>query len=257
MPPENASSETAPRRGMVDLHTHVLPGIDDGADTLAEAAAMCRRAAAEGAEVVVATPHLRHAAFWNGDRGQLEDLLAQLADELAGEVEVVLGGEVALNSESIEELYALPGGDLPTLAGSRYVLVELDWHGLGPDVSEVVYELGLRGLVPVIAHPERVRWLAGDLDLLESLVERGALLQLTAMSLTGEIGRRTQVLSESLLEAGLVHFVASDAHDLRVRPPGLLRAAAAVAARFGDETVRRLFVDNPRAVVDDRPLADA
>lgn len=240
---------------LIDLHTHVLPGIDDGADSLAEAVEMCRRAAADGCAAVVATPHLRHSRWWNGERRALEDLHAEVARQLESGPRLYLGGEIALHSESVGEIYELPDGELLTLAGSRYVLLELDWHGLGPDVADVVHELKVGGLFPVIAHPERVRWLASDPALLDTLVDRGAYLQLTAMSVTGELGAGIQAISEDLIEAGMVQFVASDAHDLELRPPGLATAYSQVAERFGDGVAQRLFIDHPGAVLEDRSLA--
>ncbi len=248
MPPEGS-------RELIDMHCHVLPGVDDGAADFEEALAMCRRAAAEGCRTLVVTPHLRHAQWSNDDRGDLERRFGELRHRLAGALEIHLGGEIAVSSTSLDEILDLPGGKLLTLAGSRYVLLELDWLGLGPDVLELVHELQVRGLEPVIAHPERLPWLAANLTLLEELVRRGAYLQLTAMSLTGDLGAGVRDLCEDLVEAGLVHFVASDAHDMEFRPPGLRRAFEHVVRRHGPEPARRLFVTHPQAVVEDVPLA--
>lgn len=242
---------------MIDLHTHVLPGIDDGASTFEEALEMCRQAAGEGCTGLVATPHLRHSRWWNEDRERLEGLQAELARRVEEPFEVFLGGEIALHSESVDEIYDLPEGGLLTLAGSRYVLLELDWHGLGPSVLDVIHELKVKGLFPVIAHPERYRWLAADPALIETMVERGAYLQLTAMSLTGDLGAGIRRLCEDLFEAGIVHFVASDAHDGRLRPPGLERAYRQVEEAYGGEVATRIFVAHPRAVVEDRRLETA
>jgi protein-tyrosine phosphatase len=239
---------------MIDLHTHVLPGIDDGARTFEEALEMCRQAAGDGCSGLVATPHLRHSRWWNGDRERLEELRAELVRRLDEPFEIFLGGEIAVHSDSVEEIYDLPGGELPTLAGSRYVLLELDWHGLGPNVLDVVHELVVKGLFPVIAHPERYRWLAADPALIETLVERGAYLQLTAMSVTGDLGSGIRRLCENLVAAEIVHFVASDAHDARLRPPGLGRAFRQIEDAYGDEAAQRIFVTHPRAVVEDRRL---
>ncbi len=250
--PETAPGGTA--SGLIDLHCHVLPGIDDGADSFDEAVAMCRAAAADGCVALVATPHLRHNQWWNGEKRAIASLHGKLRDRLRGRPELHLGGEIAVNSASVEELYELPRGELLTLAGSRYVLLELDWHGLGPDVFEVIHELRIAGLAPVIAHPERVRWLTTQPALIELMVERGAYMQLTAMSVTGEFGPGIRSLCDDLVKAGLAHFVASDAHDERLRPPGLGAAFERVAERFGDDVAERLFVLHPRAVLDDRPL---
>lgn len=241
---------------MIDIHSHVLPGIDDGAESLREAVEMCRGAAEAGCAGVIATPHLRHARWWNGELSTLQHLHAEVRRHLSSQddPELYLGGEIALHSESVEEIYEMPEGELPTLAGSRYVLIEFDWHGLGPDVLEVVHELRVKGLFPIIAHPERYRWLAGQPELFEKLVERGAYLQLTAMSVTGRLGPDIQRLCQDLLRHELVHFVASDMHDTQGRPPGLQGAREQIQADFGPKVARRIFDDNPRALVADQPL---
>jgi protein-tyrosine phosphatase len=241
---------------MIDLHCHILPGIDDGATDLAEAAAMCRMAAAEGCRAMIATPHLRHSRWWNADRLQLELLLERLRKQVVDEIDLFSGGEIALHTESFEEILTdVPGGDLLPLAGSRYLLLELDWQGLGPDPREVVYEVALRGHIPIIAHPERVDWLMKKTDLLSALVQEGALLQITAMSVTGSLGPTAQRAAYQLLDAGWVHFVASDAHGTVRRPPGLREAWNVVAEKWGKEAAESLFSGHPQAVLDNRPLA--
>ncbi|MEM1176813.1 MAG: CpsB/CapC family capsule biosynthesis tyrosine phosphatase [Acidobacteriota bacterium] len=242
---------------MIDLHSHILPGVDDGSSDLNESIAMCRIAAADGATTLVATPHLRHSRYWNDDRSALEASYRELCGALGKEgleLEVLLGGEITVGSESVAEIDALPGGQLLTLCGSKYLLLELDWQGLGPDPLELVYEVDVLGWRPIIAHPERVSWLSEDLELASAMQENGATFQLTSMSLTGRFGSQIKERSERWLDAGLVHFVSSDAHDVKHRPPGLAAARALVAERCGDEVAEALFVGNPRCVVDDRPL---
>lgn len=242
---------------MIDLHTHVLPGIDDGAPDLATAVAMCRMAAADGCEALVATPHQRTPRWENLDRRALAALRDRVAGELGGAIEIHLGGEVRVDSELVAELAAAgAGGDhgpLP-LAGSRYLLVELDRHRLLVDPREVLHELLVAGWRPIFAHPEMIAPLAADPDLLAELGAGGALFQLTAAAVTGELGRTPRQVCQRLLDAGLAHFVASDTHGTDARPPGLSRARRAIAARWGEETAARLTRDNPRAVLDDRPL---
>ena len=216
---------------------------------------MCRQAASQGCRTLVLTPHLRHAQWSNDDRADLERRFDELRRRLGDTVEIHLGGEIAVSSTSLDEILDLPDGRLLTLAGSRYVLLEFDWLGVGPDPLELVHELKIRGLEPVIAHPERLPWLAATPPLLADLVRRGAYLQLTAMSLTGELGSPLAGLCADLVKADLVHFVSSDAHDLEFRPPGLRRAFEHVVRRHGAATARRLFVTHPRAVIDDVPLA--
>lgn len=239
---------------MIDLHCHLLPGVDDGAHHLEEALEMCRMAAADGCDTIVATPHLRHEHWANDDRAELEARWQQLRQAAAEIIDVRLGGEIAVSSESARELESLPEGNLLTLAGSRYLLLELHHQGLGPDPIELIHELRVAGWQPVIAHPERIPWLARDYDLIDELVECGAHLQLTAMSVLGRLGERVSELCSALLEDGLVSFVASDAHGVRRRPPGLAAAFRFVAANWGEVEARRIFIDNPGAVLDNRPL---
>ncbi|MEM6794321.1 MAG: CpsB/CapC family capsule biosynthesis tyrosine phosphatase [Acidobacteriota bacterium] len=238
---------------MIDLHSHLLPGIDDGADDLDQALAMCRLAAADGCTAIVATPHLRHELYWNDERQEIVDLWRRLRDADPG-IEVLLGGEIAVCAESLAEIDLLPGGELLSLAGGRYLLLEFNSRGLGPDPVEMVYELCVLGWRPLIAHPERIPWLARDLDLVAALVDHGAALQLTAMSVTGDLGWRLQERSHEMLDAGLVHVVASDAHNTGSRPPGLARAFDHVRKRCGEETARALFIDHPRTILENKPI---
>jgi protein-tyrosine phosphatase len=239
---------------MIDLHCHILPGIDDGARSFEESVLMCRLAADDGCAGMVATPHQRRGEWWNADRDHLAALADELQDKVPPGFRVYLGGEVHADSELLAEVEKLPGGGILPLAGSRYLLIELDSNGPPRDAIHLVHELVVAGWWPVLAHPEFVPWLAADPALVARLVSLGALTQVTAMSVTGDFGRRPQTDALALLDAGLVHFVASDSHGIRRRPPGLRRAAYLIAERLGGETARRLTQDNPRAVVENRPL---
>jgi protein-tyrosine phosphatase len=244
---------------MIDLHCHILPGVDDGAPTLEDALAMCRLAAADGCEAMIATPHQRRDPWWNDDVARLRELAGQLQEAVREAIgngfRVLLGGEIHVDREvlsEVERLKKTPGGTILPLAGSRYLLLELDrWGGIDEAVH-LVHEVTVAGWRPILAHPELIPWL--DLDLLAHLVGLGATAQVTAMSVTGDFGRRPMQDSHRMIEAGLVHFLASDAHDIRRRPPGLRRACLMIEGRWGSELARRLTIDNPRAVVEDRPL---
>lgn len=239
---------------MIDLHCHILPGIDDGARDLEDALAMCRMAAADGCEAMVATPHQRRGIWWNTDGQRLAALCAELQTALGEELRVLLGGEIHVDSELLTEIERLPASGLQPLAGSRYLLIEFGSEHDEDEAAHLVHELAVAGWRPVIAHPEFVPWL--DLAVVERLISLGATMQVTALCVTGDFGRRPQQDTHALLDAGLVHFVASDSHGTRRRPPGLRRAAEAIAGLWGEETARRLTIDNPRAVVEDRPLPE-
>ena len=242
---------------MIDLHCHVLPGIDDGARSLEQAVEMCRMAAASGCEALVTTPHQWRGEWWNGDRAALADLRRQLQEAVGPSPRILGGGEIRVGPGLLAEILALDAGTadgpLP-LAGSRYLLLELGPAAALSEAADLVHELSVAGWRPVLAHPELIHWLAEDFQAVAHLVSLGALTQVTAMSVTGDFGRRAQADSGRLIEMGLAHFVASDAHDLKRRPPGLRRAWETIAARWGDELARELLVDNPGAVVADRPL---
>ncbi|HEV7509707.1 MAG TPA: CpsB/CapC family capsule biosynthesis tyrosine phosphatase [Thermoanaerobaculia bacterium] len=241
---------------MIDLHCHILPGVDDGAQSLEEAAAMCRLAALDGCEAMVATPHQRRGEWWNSDREGLSALAGELQETVVPGFRVYLGGEVHVDSGLLAEVEKLPEGGVFPLAGSRYLLIEFDTEGTATAAIHLVHELVVAGWYPIIAHPEFIPWLTSDPELVARLVSLGATTQVTAMSVTGDFGRRPQADCFALLDAGLVHFVASDSHGVRRRPPGLKRACDLIAARWGRDVAWRLVDDNPRAVVTDRPLPE-
>lgn len=240
---------------MLDLHFHCLPAVDDGADTLEEALAMCRLAFADGCTEVVATPHQGHSRWPNTEPGDLEPLVEALRRELDGRPEVHLGGEIRIGSELLAVLDDPRRAGFVPLAGSRYLLLEFPRGGPVTRPEELVHELKVQGWRPIVAHPEFYSELTDDHELVERLVAAGAAFQVTAMSLTGDFGRRARTAATSLLDAGLVHFVASDAHGVDRRPPGLSAARRWIAARHGEQVARRLTRDNPLAVVRDQPLA--
>ena len=239
---------------MVDLHAHLLPGVDDGAGALEDALRMCQLAAADGVTAAVATPHQRHEWWPNADRDDLVARFESLLSAVGATLALSLGAEIRMDSELLAEVDLLPDGSLLPLAQSRYLLLEVPPTRVGPDPRAIVHELAIAGWRPVLAHPERVPWLAEEPGSLVELVERGALLQLTAMSVTGAFGRRAKECCTFLLDNDLAHFVASDAHDVSKRPPVLSDAFRVIAEGWGEARARRLTEDNPRAVLEDRAI---
>jgi len=235
---------------MIDLHSHVLPGLDDGARSLDESVAMARAAVADGIVLVAATPHVRDD--YPTTAAGMERAVAELRSALESEgVELALrpGGELAL-----DRLDLLDDDELARfgLAGATgYVLLESPYYGWPLDLGERVFRLGLRGIAVVLAHPERNGEIQAQPQRLEPLVAAGVLVQLTAASLDGRVGRGAQECSLALLDRGLAHLVASDAHAPEVREIGLSGVAGAV----GDDALARwLTHDVPAAIVDGTPI---
>lgn len=242
---------------MIDLHCHLLPGVDDGARDLAESVALCRLAAAEGCTDLVATPHRRRDPWPDLEVAELERRLAAVGSAAGGSPRLHLGGENRIDSDLLRDLGRADRGGVLALAGSRYLLLELEPAGIGPDPVELVAALVAAGWRPIIAHPELTPCLRRDPDRLERLAGSGALFQVTAAAVTGEFGRPARDRVFELVENDFADFLASDGHRPEWRPTGLARARAEIERHFGAELARTLTVGNPAAVLADRPLARA
>ena len=230
---------------MIDLHSHILPGVDDGARTMDDARELATRAAADGVTAIAATPHVRDDYPTSPD--DMEAGVGAVRADLAGhgiDVDVLTGGEV-----DVERAGHLSRDDLArfTLAGTgRYLLVEFPYAGWPLGLDQSLFNLRAAGLTPVLAHPERNRDVQARPIRLEPLVAAGTLVQVTAASVDGRIGRSARETAERLLEHGLVHVLASDAHTPDVREAGLAEAARAV----GDAGLARYLTEEaPAAIV--------
>jgi len=234
---------------MIDAHFHCLPGIDDGPRDWKEAVALCRAAAAQGTTSVIATPHVLRDRWLNEDPAVRDRLILKLNALLAGKPSVLAGCEYYLSSDAIEQVERGRSGPLTGLNRSRYLLLEFP-AGLVPRRTEAIFhELSLLEVTPVIAHPERSRFLAEDPSRLEDLVARGAVVQITAGSLLGDFGEGPREACEEFFRRGLVHLVASDAHSLDRRPPRLSAARDRVRRNWGAEAETGLFESNPKALI--------
>jgi protein-tyrosine phosphatase len=241
---------------MIDLHCHILPGVDDGPRELAVSVEMCRVAAGDGCTAMVATPHQRHPSWPDLDRATFRAAFERLREAVGDLLEIRLGAEVRVDSALVAELDAADPSFL-SLAESRYVLLELDRWGTGPEPEDLIHEALVAGWIPVLAHPELIPVLATDLDRVTDLVSVGARLQVTAMCVTGELGRPAERTVWEMLERDLVHFVSSDAHSPEWRPPGLEAARRLLASRLGDDVAQRLTIANPARVLAGEPLEGA
>jgi protein-tyrosine phosphatase len=239
---------------LFDLHSHILPDVDDGPKTVEATLEMAKAAAEGGTAVMLATPH-RKDVTENSSVEHLRDLLADVSRRMGEDgtdLTLVLGMENHLDMDLPAEVSS--GRALP-MNGSRYILVEMPFFGRPNYIEDVLFQLQLQGTVPVLAHPERIEAFQREPDLLVRFVERGMLSQITAGSVVGHFGGRARRFTNTLLRRRLVHVIASDTHFPRgPRSPDLLRGVAAAARIVGEERARAMVVDTPKAILDDRAI---
>jgi protein-tyrosine phosphatase len=236
---------------MIDIHHHCLPGIDDGPRTLSESVELCRMAAEEGIETIVATPHVLRGRWQNTSRPQLNAAIEELRSSIGATPRLILGSEYFFGHDMDE---MLRNQSILPLAGSRYVLVEFASHAVPPLVREPLYRVQLDGWTPIIAHPERNLVFQARPDLLASLIRIGVKTQVTTGSLTGEFGPAAEASALDFLKWGWVHMMATDAHNVIRRPPRFRAARARVADLAGEAIAEALFMENPKSVVENRGL---
>jgi protein-tyrosine phosphatase len=233
---------------MIDLHCHILPGIDDGAPDLALSIEMARAFVADGVSVVACTPHILPGLYHNTGP-QIRQATQRLQQTLAGEgipLRLVTGADNHMTPSFVAELRA---GHLLSLADSRYVLVEPPHHVAPPRLEDLFFDLLVAGYVPILTHPERLRWIESHYQTIERLVHAGVWMQLTAGSLAGVFGRNARYWAERMLDEGFAHILATDAHDVRARPPNLSQGRELAAKRVGSTEAQHLVVTRPRGVL--------
>lgn len=235
---------------MIDLHTHILPGIDDGSRSLEQSLEMARMAVEDGTTIMACTPHIYPGLYMNDAAGiQAErDKLQKALDTYRIPLQLVVGADAHLVPELLDGLQT---GRVPTLNGSRYLLLEPPHHVPPPNLEQSVFQIMAAGYVPVITHPERLVWIEDHYDTFVELARRGAWLQLTAGAIVGKFGRRARYWSERLLDEGWVHIVASDAHTTGMRNPRMSDAIPILEKAVGAEETHRLLHERPRAILDD------
>ncbi|MGA2135303.1 MAG: CpsB/CapC family capsule biosynthesis tyrosine phosphatase [Bryobacteraceae bacterium] len=230
---------------MVDIHSHILPGLDDGAQTLDVSVAMLRLAAESGTTDIVATPHANSQFTFDPDL-----ITAKIAEvqQAAGPVpRIHRGCDFHLTLENIQDALANPGKY--AINHLSYLLVEFSDLLIPRTTQEIFDRLLSAGLTPIVTHPERNALLHSRLDQLQSWVENGALVQVTAGSLLGGFGRTAKSVATDLMNRNLVHFIASDAHDPKYRTPVLRDAYQHVEKTWGATLAESLFTVAPRAVL--------
>jgi len=240
---------------MIDLHCHILPGIDDGAFDMDESMEMARIAAADGIKKIVAAPHIGNSGLSEaGDKENLSEAIDEKIEHLKRclekekiPIEILRGGEV---SASLSPYECKPF----TINRTAYLLVEFPYTHLPANAGEIIFNMTLSGLRPIISHPERNPSVLQNPEKLKTLIQSGALVQITASSLTGEFGLEYQNCALHLLREQMVSFIASDGHGTTQRPPILSRAFKTAKKRVGKKMAAALVSGNPEAVLEGRPV---
>jgi len=242
---------------MIDIHNHILWGIDDGARTVEDSLEMCSIAYRDGIRTIVATPHTLNGLHRNDRPSILAKVKELNAALLHSEIQIpkskfqiLPGADVYLCEQTLRQL---DGGAVTTLGdGGKYLLLEFSFHGIPHGAEEIIFQLMARGVIPIISHPERNLEVRQNPRRYYEMIRMGCLGQLTAMSLTGGFGPEVKRLSEKLLTEGFVHVIASDAHSTDGRPPVLSEAVHAAARIVGRKEAFRMVTEYPGALLEGR-----
>ncbi|MGJ0533703.1 tyrosine-protein phosphatase [Methylocystis sp.] len=217
---------------MIDLHSHILPGLDDGAADLSVSLEMAREWVSDGVTTVACTPHILPGLYSNTGPGIR--LAVQKLQRILDCEDIALRLVPGADAHIVQDFVAgLRSGRILSLADTRYVLVEPPHHVAPPRMEEFFFNVMTAGYVPILTHPERLTWIRSGYQTIRRLVQAGSWMQITAGSLTGAFGRNAQYWGERLLDEGLVHILATDAHNMRARPPILSEGRDRAARRVG------------------------
>jgi protein-tyrosine phosphatase len=233
---------------MIDTHLHILPAIDDGPETIQETIMLARALVEEGVHSAIATPHYNDE-FPHHSASEIRERVRAVQQELDRQevsLRLFAGHEVLIKPGLVEDIQK---GRVATLNGSRYLLLELWNNGWMPETERVIFQLRLNDIVPIIAHPERYRPIQKDPQRLAALLRQGALAQIMVGSLLGTQGGTTQRTAEILLKKGMAHCLASDAHDLRKRPPRIRQSLQRAEQLISRSLLYRMIETVPAAIV--------
>lgn len=239
---------------MIDIHCHLLPGIDDGAKDLATSLEMARMAVADGVTTIVCTPHIMPGVYDNTPAD-----IRQRVEALSGELEkadipltLLPGCDAHMRPDFVQ---ALRTDGIQPIGTGRYVLFEPPHNVAPPRIEDALFNISAAGWIPILTHPERLSWIEDKYPLLAVLVQAGVLMQVTAASITGVFGERPRYFAERMLSEGLVHVVASDAHNTRRRTTRMSQAVERLRELVGGEEAGHLVYSRPKIVIENGPVS--
>ena len=239
---------------MIDIHCHILPNVDDGSESLEESIAMAKIAESEGITKIVNTSHC-HFDFKYKKGNELKLELEKFNQALKEEninIEVLLGNELYYTSDLIERFDEL---DFFSMNNSKYILMEFSPINFPKNIEDVIYEIKIRGYIPIIAHAERYKQVQEDVNIVLDCIKEGALIQVNASSILCKNGEKAEDTSKKLLDNNMVHFVATDAHSSNRRRPLIKDSYNYILKNYGKEVSEKLFIENPTAVIENRDIS--
>ena len=227
---------------MIDIHSHILPGIDDGSKNMEMSIKMLKIAKASGTKIIVATPHYIRGRYENhyDEISILHQELKLAAIDADINIEILLGQEVMLDKYALN---LCKEEKIRGINGTSYMLIEFPMDKLPRDAMDLIYELRILDIKPILAHPERYEYIIEAPTAINDFIEEGCLFQINAGSIQGLFGKKVQKCAKLLVREGLINFIASDAHSINRRCPGLaegFREAALLDADIGEKISRNL-----------------
>ena len=242
------------KKNFIDIHSHILPGVDDGSNSYEMSMRMLKCAANDGISKIILTPHNkpghRHVHF-SKIASKVEELREMMSEENV-DIELYIGNELYYRSGLLEEIKNNMTG---TMAGSRYVLVEFNPLESYDYIRNGIYSLLMEGYYPILAHVERYRNVCAQKYGIDDLIDMGCYIQVNAGSVMGKFGAKTKRFVKKALKQQQVHFIATDAHDMDKRAPYLSGCADYIGKKYGKDYRKKLFYENPQYVISDKEIA--
>ena len=239
---------------MIDVHCHILPEVDDGAESMQQAINMAKIAQEEGISKMIATPHY-HPEFKYEKGEELKRISERFKKELKEnniDIEIYLGNEIYFTYDLMDKISEL---DFYCLNDSKYILIEFPPNNFPSNLCNIVYELKQQGYTPVLAHVERYMQIHEDTEIIYDCIKEGALIQVNSSSIIGKNGKEAERVSEILLNNNMIHFIATDAHSSTRRRPIIRETYDYIVRKYGEQKAEMLFIQNPYKVIEDKEIS--